>query len=180
MEQSNANEKKHLGTFDQTSNKMIISDPSYDYEKNDDIFKLNVLIKNVLPGKWYSYVMIDNLTKRNAELIAINEKIKKNIEHNCYISWTRYPENVWVDSGRAGIFDVKHYNDRNIVTDTSNTKYLLSKKSTAVLPHGVFSLSGYGDGDYNLFVSMSDDKVVAVKIVFIDEQQREKYEALFS
>jgi len=119
------------------------------------------------------------------------------------ISWEKidcsYFFGVCVDSGQAGIYDAKYFKDDNIVGDyklakfipindpgdkwySMNCKITMNYKWHCVdtVPYGVVSSSGYGDGMYDLFVASKNDKIVAVKIVFIDDKQREKYEPLFA
>jgi hypothetical protein len=104
-----------------------------------------------------------------------------------------------VDSTTAGIFDLSHFRDDSVVTPEIPIpqlwmKYLKQKSNWegmchtaaygelsprtwtfvpgSVVPFGVVSVSGCGDGGYSAYVKRnSKGEAVAVKIVFIGEDE---------
>lgn len=103
--------------------------------------------------------------------------------------------NIGVDVGMAGIYDLKYYRDDNIAS--YNTKYFTESKDpgyfteskdpgekwfdmnsnivikptdfAGVIKHGTVTLSGYGDGMYNVYVLRDNkSKIIGVKIIFIE------------
>lgn len=152
-----------LGTFEVENPELTISDPCYSKGT-----WCSGILKKVKTGTWNSEVLIFNnsLTgwgQRNAELIAY---------HNDYTlkpKWSNTKIDVGVDSGQAGIFanypdepdDYSWY--RKICNITLESKY-----SAGVISDGTVSSSGFGDGAYRCLVQRNSNKIVAVKIVFID------------
>ena len=78
-----------IGEFDQISDKMFVSDPSYQHDPNEHkpdpqnpnyVFYnniLNIVINNVLSGQWLMMLLIKTCIKeRNAELVCIHDSIK--------------------------------------------------------------------------------------------------------
>jgi hypothetical protein len=173
----------YLGTFDQTSDKILVSDPCYELEKDEDTFKINFILNNAQQGKWNTWVIIDRENGRNAELIAISDTMSidcKTLDSNF---WSNMHEMaICVDSGQAGIYDAAHFKDDNDNDKwyDMNCKITISHEHCAgIIPYGIVSKSGYGDGIYDLFVSKKNKKIVGVRIVFIDEKQKKKYEKIF-
>jgi hypothetical protein len=101
---------------------------------------------------------------------------------------------VGVDSGQAGIFDKSSFKNDSLIEKDPEFHHAyrrdkpggrwyaaccditLSEEEAGVLLGGVVSTSGYGDGGYDCFVVKSGDEVVAVKIVFIGEDEDEDIE----
>jgi hypothetical protein len=179
-----------LGEFQVTSGKIIISDPCYDFKEgeNNGIFDLNTSVSNVHNGKWNGYIIrakYGDWGKRNFLLCAVHSKNKKDIvdilNDN---SWEKIT-GVCVDSGQMSIVDSEHYkNDMDTIgktlsevnDDTPGEKWYsmicnitLNKKVRAgIIPNGVVSESGIGDGVYNLFkLCDKNDCVIGLKVNFL-------------
>lgn len=199
--------------FEQISDKMIVSDPSYEYNekehtKNSKLMKLNLVIDNVKKGQWVFILIIrkDELEK-NAEIIAFNLSSKNKSENKKIdllheINSRKLFENGWekvgtiaVDSGMAGIYDLAHYGDDNVaINSTSNPRFDRAKDKwlemninianeptdySSSIPFGMVASSGYGDGMYSVYVMKNkSDQVVAIKIIFIDDKEKEKWQEL--
>lgn len=166
----------YLGKFNQETSKMVISDPCYEFDyEAETALNVNYFIPNAKKGKWKCWVLTDTNVKRNA-LIAIHDTVNNDsIMH--FDEWPLNPvdSTIDVDSGQAAIYDAKYFADDNQASG-NNTWYDINsmatdtKKQASIIPNGVVSSSGYGDGAYDLYVKKSDNnKVVAVKIVFITE-----------
>jgi hypothetical protein len=186
--------------FDQTSDKMIVSDPSYDYiakehEPGSGLMKLNLVLDNVAKGKWRALLLINSLhIDQNAALLCFsdeNEKWKKDrefINYSIFGDWKKVGT-IGVDSGQAGIYDLKYYRDDNVVpkkiSKNSETSSALNSPGKewfemnnnltseptdygGVMKYGTVSASGHGDGLYNVYVLRDNkSKIVGVKIIFI-------------
>lgn len=78
---------------------------------------------------------------------------------------------VGVDSGQAGIFDLSHFQDENLITPETQRPGSTHRPGSTV-PFGVVSNSGWGDGLYTAYAKRnSKGEAVAVKIVFIDADE---------
>jgi hypothetical protein len=93
-----------------------------------------------------------------------------------------------VDSGQAGIFDRAHFRDQTVVPagmtwkhgpwDETDRWYSMccdtTTSSTAgTIPFGVVSSSGMGDGGYRVLAADSADGVVALRLVFLEQERNE-------
>lgn len=107
--------------------------------------------------------------------------------------WVKSPYDIGVDSGQAGIFDSKHYKndeigrkwksehkEKNRDICENEPWYSMccdltcGKMNAGVIPHGVVSSSGYGDGGYDLWIRMEDKLATGFRIVFIDSEQEQE------
>ena len=157
-----------IGTFEVVSNKIYVSDPCYGEDEG--------LTFHAEDGTWFAYerkCRDDN--KCIGQLIIYHQSVvddpfvKMDIVSNFdNIPWKKL-DSINVDSGTAGFYDYEYFKDDNDVEDKSVYKELhvplpgdywdsmwtaaLSKQNTAVIPHGVVSSSGYGDGTYNVYCS---------------------------
>lgn len=104
------------------------------------------------------------------------------------VSWRRQPGRIGVDFGQAGIFDAKHFQKDKDVSRSYRWKddpidperlwyslccdVTLGNAQAGIVPFGVVSTSGFGDGAYEWGVLRDGGDVVAVRIVFIPEDER--------
>lgn len=172
----------NLGTFEVESGRLMISDPCY----HKGTWCQGEL-KNVRNGSWNATVVETNEGEwgvRCAELIATHVNAP-----NIGRIWAKQDIDVGVDSGQAGIFDSEHYrlnddeNDYEYQGDklTPNDPWYcmccdrtLNSPGAGVIPFGVVSSSGFGDGSYRCFVREENDEIVAVKIIFITGEEDEE------
>lgn len=161
-----------LGKFSIKAGKAIVSDPCYDRGT-----WCAGLLENVLDGSWTGLVLKSdegNWGKRVAELIA---------HHDDYpLNRMQFKEktdiDVGVDSGQAGIYcDTEFrggeddYGDGGWY-DTCCKLTLDTSHHAGVLPGGVVSSSGYGDGGYDAFVERNEEnQIIGIKLVFIPEYE---------
>ena len=92
---------------------------------------------------------------------------------------------ICVNSGKLGIFDAeKLYTTMTLnkagferminLDDESFGKIVEIEGEEQSNPFGIICHSGFGDGTYELFtLKQEDDKVIAVRVVFITEKERE-------
>ena len=195
-------DKKHLDlsyekcSFEVVSGELMISDPCY---SEGTWCQGTVKARN---GKWspnVSVVDVDGWGHRVVELTACHEDFLQE-ESDRYLNdgkpakWEVLRIEVGVDSGQAGIFDRKYFRDDKVAKDA----YRLTEKdicggdkekggewyslccdrtlsfySWGIIPYGVVSSSGYGDGGYVAEAVMRDGEAIAVKITFIPIEVRE-------
>ena len=164
-----------LGTFEQETTRMRVSDPCYDKET-----WCAGTIENVRPGVYEAVVGQSDeggWGVRVAELSIRHEDAGRN-----RIEWHESDIDVGVDSGQAGVFDDKYF---KCDSEADGYKHECDKicadeafysmccdltirpQQAGVLPHGCVSSSGYGDGSYVCQVGEQDGEVVALRIIFI-------------
>jgi hypothetical protein len=141
-----------IGSFIQQSERMIVTDPSYTYDPDDQI-SFDVVIEHVRKGTYDVYAtMIDN---RIASIIVYTQS-------HCNNTWEEIGS-AGVDTGQLGIYDMSRY--------TNSDDDLLGSKQVVVLPYGCISSSGCGDGVYNVYTLSEGNNVIGVKVVFIDPEE---------
>jgi len=166
---------KKVGKFITSSDVLRITDPCY--KKGT---WCSGTLENCEVGEWSGF-LIDSDEEdwgiRIAENIAIFgdvsvEDAQKILDEG---SWKNSNIDVGVDSGQAGIFDDSkypegepgEYGDLNSFYGKCCQK-TLGKPQGGVINFGVVSSSGYGDGSYDCFYLTKNDKVFAIRIIFID------------
>lgn len=173
-----------LGPFEMISDRMAVSDPCYDAE-----VWCRGELKDVLPGMWEASVIKRDEGEwgmRAARLIAVHvDYADSDVE-----PMTRAPFEVGVDSGQAGLFDARHYRDDAVVAEPDTAvnggnpgalwymrccHLTLTKLAAGVMPYGVVSSSGFGDGSYDCFYGRnSEGKIVRVELEFIPEEDNDE------
>jgi len=159
---------KYIGYFNVESNSIYITDPCYDPPTKNSKNNCELAIPN---GVWFAYTKESCYTK-NAELLISKTKFNDNY------NWEKLTS-IAVDSGQAGFFDSKHYNNDDDVDNyrladfgDDYTKWykmvchITIEKGCDVIPFGVVSRSGHGDGKYKVYISKNNSLVNAVKIIF--------------
>ncbi len=173
-----------LSNFENKSGEFIISDPCY---KLGD--KGQIRLENVETGIWDGYVeKIEHklFGNRVAILFCINRKFIKSSNEFEKFNWQMHDSKIYVDSGQAGIFEAIHYQDESIIDvepifECNHSKWYrtccdktMSDIRAGILPYGIVSSSGLGDGNYSVsFVRNSLGKIVAIKIDFVDDNKLE-------
>lgn len=178
-------EKEYLGEFINESGEFIVSDPCYKVGTWCQ-GKLN----NVATGTWKASIVNSDEGDwgiRCAELIAVHESTKDTYA----LDWELCEFTVGVDSGQAGIFDKKYYNNDDIFdadekprNDFGDNKFYGfccdttdSEEGAGVLKYGTVSSSRYGDGGYDCFIAKNEkNEIVAVKIIFIGDEDDDYYD----
>ncbi|MDQ0857887.1 SMI1/KNR4 family protein [Bacillus sp. V2I10] len=176
---ANTNNPKTVGAFTVESGELIVTDPCYQV---DDENEMQIILSNVKKGNWTTSISYSN------------EEVVKNLlvfygENKPSGKWHDYDKLIGVDSAQAGIFDLeafgrddaiqfelKNVNDIEIAED--GLKYYVaccdivaSDAQGGVVPGGAVSMSGYGDGMYEVKVKYNVSKeVVGVMIDFREEE----------
>jgi len=170
-----------VGTFETKSDELRITDPCYD----KDVWCCGT-VKNCEIGKWSAFLIDSNEGDwgiRIAQNIAIfgDVSVKEAQKILDEEKWKSEKFSVGVDSGQAGIFDDSQYPDDEVERGEygDDTKFYgkccdltSGENSGGVLDFGVVSSSGYGDGGYECLTVSKNKKVVAVKIIFLDEIEK--------
>jgi hypothetical protein len=162
--------------FNVKSGKIRISDPCYD--KDDLLGGIIIPAKN---GEWVASAEVKN-TSWDERVISLTAEF-----NGPFLRLHREEESISVDSGQAGIFDLNSYKNDSCVKDVERVHNqticedepwysiccdrTLSKFQWGVIPNGVVSSSGYGDGTYEVsyFVD-KDGNAVRIEIDFIEEE----------
>ena len=166
-------------TIEITSGKAIVLDPCYKARQG-------VVIDNMLNGTYRVYVSYDRDDRIAALTIAHTGCwLSYYNESNAKTRSCRHLESdeIYVDSGQVGIFDAEYFiahdaEERDY--DNPNCLYGRACKITETEDHyglidtkGVVSESGYGDGDYECYTRHKGDKVVAISVIFVEEDEDE-------
>ena len=175
--------------FEVTSGSIVCSDPCYVIPT-----WCQGIVNNVKNGTWLAEVDMKNEGDwgiRVASLFIVNKVAFEN-EGEYPISerlldFSQMNFNAGVDSGQFGFFDKEFYrNDEsakdlkkyefgdNYDTQSGDTWYracsdlTLGDESWGVMPNGVVSTSGFGDGSYDVFgYKDNSGEYVAFSVVFI-------------
>ena len=177
-------------TFEVTSGVMVCSDPCYSI---DPPTWCQGIINNVKNGTW-----VANVEKSDegdwGERIA-----RLRVEHinakRTYLT-TQVDMDGGVDSGQFGFFDKDFYRNDEAAKDLKKYEFspdydreegdswyraccdlTLAKESWGVLPNGVVSSSGFGDGSYPVFGEKDENgEWIAFEVIFIGDEEDEDYD----
>lgn len=165
----------YLGSFAQNTECMIVSDPAIETDlevrvKQSRSFGSPIL-ENVKPGIYHSWNIKSELTYKSEGRIFNQSDITLLLAiHQEYINsnlkWIKIMS-VPVDSSQAGIYDCNYFNPQNSEWYEMNTKISLSPVEGGVMPNGVVSSAGGGDGFYQAYASYHEGRVIAIYIDFM-------------
>ena len=166
-----------LGTFENTSGTLVVSDPCYTLS----VWCL-IQLQNVKKGTWNAYIEYSDEGRwgiRCAKIMALHDSEKTPTWESIGV--------IGVDSGQAGIFDILVFQNDATVEPKEKTflpkepwyssccDLTLAENQAGVIPGGAVASSGYGDGVYEVFVSKNNDgEIAGVLIVFIEEEDDEE------
>lgn len=180
---------KKIGTFLTSTDVLRISDPCY----NKEVWCCGT-VKNCEIGEWSAFLIYSDEKDwgvRVAENIALFGNISEEDAETILSekNWKNSDIHVGVDSGQCGIFQDSKYpiGDTGEYGDELSfygkcCNLTLTPQQGDVLEFGVVSSSGYGDGSYDCLIAETSDKVSAIKLVFIgddeDEESDEEFEEI--
>lgn len=176
---------KEIGTFTLSSGTMRISDPCY-----DKTVWCSGAIPNCVTGEWQAGVAYynDAMWGRRVALLtakAACSEVVFNLVDDLY-ALELAPFEVGVDSGQAGMYDDASYGLDSTVEDLPEPDEIYgdepgslwysvccsvtdSDDHAGVIPTGVVSRSGFGDGGYTAFYHKdSNGKTDLIAILYID------------
>jgi len=154
------------------------------------------IVNNVRKGTWLAHSNIETVGdwgQRNIDLTIHHADIKINES-----DWEELPGTFGVDSGQFGFFDRDHYRKAESVKDMPKYDFggdfltddsdrdadiwyhacckitLDHPESWGVLPNGVVSSSGFGDGSYDVYgIKDAYGEYAAFRVVFIDMNEED-------
>ena len=172
-----------LGTFELESGELIVSDPCY--HSDSELSSLHGRLSHAKNGRWQARVkkaVAGDWGNRCIELIINHETSYADIS-----SWNKTEALIGVDSGQTGFFDVQHFGEsadvpkgfeaeKDLIDPTDLwyslcCRQTLSELGAGVVPFGVVSSSGLGDGGYELYSHEVNGKTVAARLVFISNEE---------
>lgn len=182
--------------FEVTSGKLVCSDPCYSIPT-----WCQGIVENVKNGVWGAEINLSDegdWGQRVASLYIVNEDANAKmtgIETKIF-EGEPLNFNAGVDSGQFGFFDFAHYrNDEsakdlkkyefgdNYDTESGDAWYracsdlTLGDEQWGVLPNGVVSSSGFGDGSYDVYgYQDAYGEYVAFAVVFIYDDEGDEYD----
>lgn len=173
---------KLLGDFQIESGRVFVSDPCYDLDT-----ECAKIVDNVKNGTWIAEIETRTV---------FGERVSKLV---CHHESVRFPNNlifeviskdIGVDSGQAGVFDVDHFKRdsdaddlirecKDIICENEPWYSMccdktLSKIGAGIIPFGVVSSSGMGDGCYVCEAAKQSDEIVAIQVNFLEEEEQEE------
>jgi hypothetical protein len=190
--------RKELGEFTCESGTLVISDPCYELNT-----WCSGQLENCKKGIWRAIAGYSDDEGRISSLICYHSDIKLN-ENDLR---NRAKFTVGVDSGQAGAFDLKYYNDSTIIpkdfifeykdyyyphNNSNNESVPVMSKwndedwygmccvttlgvdhQAGVIPFGVVSRSGWGDGSYDCKYQTKNGEIVAIIINYMEYDEEE-------
>jgi len=179
--------------FEIVSGKMVISDPCYTIPT-----WCQGVVERVKNGTWVADVeKVESWGERVSVLFALNkEALRENpiLQDTLRNGWGKQLNfDFGVDSGQLGFFDFEHYRNDNSAKNLAKCDFgddfdidagdiwyravcniTLASEQWGVLPFGVVSSSGYGDGSYPVFGVVNEyDEYVGFMVVFIGDEEEE-------
>lgn len=157
MKKLRITECRELGTIE-LSNEVVISDPCY----NEDTW-CTAEFDNVKPGTYRCKALLvdeGDWGIRVAELIAVHTDNMKVIN--------KLVARVGVDSGQMGIYDNNYFSStRDNEEWYENVCQITNEDAGCLEDKAVVSLSGYGDGMYDVLVAKEKGIITGFKVKFI-------------
>lgn len=175
---------KKIGKFNTESDVLRITDPCYD--KN---VWCSGILNNCNIGEWTSFLKYSdekNWGIRVSEIMTffgeVSIETASDMISQC--EWKDSGIDVGVDSGQCGIFDESKYpKTKEEIGEWGEEGSFYGKccditfndDKGGVIDFGVVSCSGFGDGSYTCLYNMKDDKINAVRIIFINENKEDDF-----
>jgi hypothetical protein len=180
--------------FEITSGKIVCSDPCY----KTDTWCMGI-VDNVENGSWIAIADKKDMGDWGERITSLFIGNKQHLERNPKLVdyvFEDEPLNFagGVDSGQFGFFDFANYRNDESAKDLPKQDFgenydredgdkwyracsnlTLGDESWGVLPNGVVSSSGFGDGSYDVYgYKDAYDKYVAFAVVFIYDEEDEE------
>lgn len=163
-----------LGTLEVESGFLIVTDPCYNSEHYSESSCIAVK-KGTYAAKVLN-VDDNDWGNRCGSLLIYHQDHPVDFESPV---WQDIDKGTGVDSGQAGFFDLRYFNDASVVTETiekpltgDNVWYdlccdrTLNGVGAGVIPFGAVSSSGVGDGYYNALAAYHNGEIIALAYDF--------------
>jgi hypothetical protein len=166
-----------LGSFQLDSDRIVVADPAYAGDQ-----RARPILSGAASGQWDAWVGkadLEHAGTRIVELGATRHGVRA-------FTWAALDSpRVAVDSGQAGFYDPKFVEDTSLLPPVSTWRqppiddnllwYSYCCEQTAspnlagLVPHGVVSSAGLGDGVYQLLESRVDGVLVGIRLIFLKQ-----------
>ncbi len=166
-----------LGDFELTQPIMRVSDPCYDRDVwccgTIDKCKIGTWEAGVLysdEGAWGQRVAIIAVRHKDSGPAFTSVRNRAIYSMSNYNGWSNQSFEVGVDSGQAGFYDEKFYQDDTVFEEFPEAEHqygeawyshicdiTLARMQAGVIPYGAVSSSGYGDGGYDCYAHRGKD-----------------------
>lgn len=164
--------------FEVSSGQLFVADPAY-VEHTD-----GGTLENVKNGTWHAVAVLDGCADV-ALLAAYHSSENVDFDRDTFPLGTEVREfSICVDSATAGIFDLGEHaksvaRDPEAIHNAVLATLETTRSPIDILPFGVYSDTGLGDGQYVCYSKRDDDgRVVAVWIDFMFFTSNEGYEVV--
>ena len=161
-----------IGTIELNS-KVYVTDPCYK-EDDDDV---QARLSNVKSGVYDCF--IERKDRSDVQyFVVVLQEYSEQVDDLLF----EYDDetSIGVDSGQVGVFNAAYFKKNRKSKDWYDDvcDYTLEENFAGCIDgQGFVSRSGYGDGCYDLYtVTDADDKIVAIKVVFVDDDYDEDFE----
>jgi hypothetical protein len=150
---------------------------------------LGAVLTNCQTGTWRAEVIIKHFDPPGFSLTSELRAVHSSISDLGTLQWERQHDGIGTDTAQAGVYDVAHFHDHSLVP--RDIKWTVGQSGPAipddlwysycceltcgkpeggVLPFGVVTTSGKGDGGYEYSVARdAAGKIIGVWIVFVDD-----------
>jgi len=170
-------------TFEIKSGKMVVSDPCYQVPT-----WCQTILDNVKNGTWVAEVDVKDCNGWGNRVHSLSVR---HIDNESGIK--DEINNLGVDSGQLGFFDSEFYRNDEMATDLPKSDFgenydresgdswyrsvcnlTLSDEQWGVIPNGVVSTSGIGDGSYFGEIERNGmGEVVSVTVIFLSDEDED-------
>jgi hypothetical protein len=177
-----------LGAFEITGTQLIISDPGYDLD-TVTVPGLGAVLNNCQSGTWQAEVVIKHFDPPGLSLTSELRTMHNRVTEPSVLIWEKQSDYIGVDYGQTGVYDLAHFHDHALVppdikwtfgqatpADPDDLWYSYcceltgSRREGSILPFGVVTNSGKGDGGYEYSIARdTTGKIVGVWVLFVDD-----------
>jgi hypothetical protein len=179
--------------FEVISGVLVCSDPCYIHPDLGGVWCQGI-VDNVKNGTWIAEVIETDEGDWGKRIALLGIKHKDVDEPDANVDIMNFAGGV--DSGQFGFFDKDFYRNDELTKDLDKenfgenydtqegdtwyracSKLTLGKESWGVLPNGVVSSSGFGDGSYDVYGAKDGSgEYVYFSVIFIHEEDEEDFE----
>jgi hypothetical protein len=179
----------NLGTFTGTGAQLVVADPGYDLN-TVRAGGLGVVLSNCQSGMWNAEVVIKDFESLPFPLTSELRVFHSTVANVAELKWEKQHGLIGTDYAQAGVYDLAHFHDHSLVpqdikwtigssgpADPNDLWYsyccelTCAKPEGSILPFGVVTISGKGDGGYQYSIArdITTGKIVGIWIVFVDD-----------
>lgn len=174
-----------LGEFEVGSGKLVVADPGYGLETAKTGH--GAILDGCRSGTWRAEVVVKHFGSPGFDIVSELYACHSSVTNAASLIWQKQSNMIGVDSGQAGVYDLTHFRDDSLISygmrasmapvDPESLWYsycchLTRKKEEGdVLPFGVVTSSGKGDGGYYFSIARDDrGQIIGVWIIFVDDR----------